>query len=404
MEMIPAYFIDGPLKNETHTVLDAHKVQKASKGSRFAHLTHVYVSTSIWSDFGDGVRRRVFRYEGTLQVGCGKDYVIVPDNALRDKTTRKLRQMRGAMEASYPKCEVCGGVAALEYSSKGFNFCRRHMEEKRQQEEIEKRKYERERALDQVIRMSGVVDFKTASDVSAWYQKERNHGSDWKQLNIEDYADLKIDMKPRVDSVELFTSGFDVPDITKLIGMRGIVTITHGQGGRQAGKTAYMEQMFGRAFRFLSKDNPKFKWDSRFMRMAREVSQWSKDPSTKVGAVLVHPTDKRIVSTGYNGLPRGLPDTNLDDRESKYSRTIHAEMNAILHAKEPTQGLTLYVYALPCCDRCAAHVIQAGITRVVMIFPKLATRWDEAGDRGWKYFKDAGVQVEHIREEDLDNG
>ena len=100
--------------------------------------------------------------------------------------------------------------------------------------------------------------------------------------------------------------------------------------------------------------------------MAEHVSKWSRDPSTKCGAVIVRP-DKSLASTGFNGFPRGMDDDEelYDNREVKYDRVIHAELNAILSAHEPVRGYTLYVWPLPTCSRCAVHVIQSGISRVV---------------------------------------
>ena len=61
------------------------------------------------------------------------------------------------------------------------------------------------------------------------------------------------------------------------------------------------------------------KWDVRFLELAKHISLWSKDPSTQVGCVVVGP-DREIRSTGFNGLPRGLEDTEerLNNREIKY--------------------------------------------------------------------------------------
>lgn len=107
------------------------------------------------------------------------------------------------------------------------------------------------------------------------------------------------------------------------------------------------------------------KWDLRFMDMALLVSGWSKDPSTKVGAVIADPAH-RVVSTGYNGLPRGLVDdeARLTDREVKLRLTLHAEHNAILFAQRDLLGCTIYVSAHPCAH-CAAQIVQTGIARVV---------------------------------------
>ena len=72
------------------------------------------------------------------------------------------------------------------------------------------------------------------------------------------------------------------------------------------------------------------KWDLRFLEMARNAASWSKDPSTKVGAIIVD-DDKRVISVGYNGFPKGVrDDERLDDRQEKYKIIVHAERNALL--------------------------------------------------------------------------
>lgn len=130
------------------------------------------------------------------------------------------------------------------------------------------------------------------------------------------------------------------------------------------------------------------------MELCRVTAQMSYDPSTKVGAVIVRP-NKTVASMGFNGFPRGCedhPELYLD-RELKYSRVLHAEMNAILHAREPLHGYTLFVHPFPPCDRCAAHIIQAGIKEVVA--PELPAdaneRWAGAVGRAMEMFEEAGV-------------
>lgn len=104
------------------------------------------------------------------------------------------------------------------------------------------------------------------------------------------------------------------------------------------------------------------KWHDRFFAMADLVASWSKDPSTKVGAVIVRP-DRTIASVGYNGFPRGVYDGAeiYEDRPAKLLRTVHAEANAILSAREPLHGYTLYVTPLHPCANCAGLIIQSGI-------------------------------------------
>lgn len=135
------------------------------------------------------------------------------------------------------------------------------------------------------------------------------------------------------------------------------------------------------------------KWDVRFLELAATTASWSKDPSTKCGSVIVRP-DRTICSTGYNGFPRNMKDNKefYEDKTIKYSRVIHAEMNALLFAKENIEGFSLYVHPLCCCDRCSVHVIQTGIKRVV--FPSLPEgnkRWLESVEQSIKYFTEAGV-------------
>lgn len=141
------------------------------------------------------------------------------------------------------------------------------------------------------------------------------------------------------------------------------------------------------------------KWDKRFLSMAGLVASWSKDPSTQCGAVIVRP-DKTIVSTGYNGFPKGCDDSEdiYAERELKYARVVHAELNAILHAREPLNGYTMYTHPPgfgPSCDRCSAHIIQSGITRVVHTKDSsdFASRWKEPAERGLQMYAEAGVVV-----------
>lgn len=135
------------------------------------------------------------------------------------------------------------------------------------------------------------------------------------------------------------------------------------------------------------------KWDQRFLDVAQLVSTWSKDPSTKVGAVIVRP-DMTIASTGYNGFPKYMDDSDFlyDHRETKYARIIHAEMNALLHLREPVKGYMIYTFPMLTCERCAVHIIQSGITRVCSI-KNDNWRWQEAFARARNFYEEAGVEV-----------
>jgi dCMP deaminase len=120
-------------------------------------------------------------------------------------------------------------------------------------------------------------------------------------------------------------------------------------------------------------------WDQRFVALAAHIGQWSKDPSTKVGCVIVG-ADREIRSTGYNGLPRGVTDTDerLHDRELKLQLVCHAEENAVLHAARIGVSLrdcVVYVHPFPPCVRCARMLIQAGVSAVVYSAGIIPERW-----------------------------
>jgi dCMP deaminase len=134
------------------------------------------------------------------------------------------------------------------------------------------------------------------------------------------------------------------------------------------------------------------KWDERFLSLAELVGSWSKDPSTKVGAAIIRP-DRTIASLGYNGFPRGVSDEYLD-REHKLLRTVHAEMNAILSAREPLNGCTLYVSPLFPCANCAAAIIQSGVSAVVARMGALRPEWQTSFDAAADLFAQAGVSVQ----------
>lgn len=132
------------------------------------------------------------------------------------------------------------------------------------------------------------------------------------------------------------------------------------------------------------------RWDDRFIGLAEHIAGWSKDPSTKVGSVIVRP-DKTIASVGFNGFPRGVrDDERLTDRDEKYPIIVHAEANAIVHAREPLHGHSIYVWPMPPCAPCAALIIQAGIKNVYAPLPDI--RWEDSCYRGMKILWEAGVE------------
>ena len=116
------------------------------------------------------------------------------------------------------------------------------------------------------------------------------------------------------------------------------------------------------------------KWDARFILLSQEIAQWSKDPNKKVGALLVSP-DYCKVSWGYNGLPRGIEDSEelLANKEEKNELMVHAELNCIFNATD-TKGYRMYITEA-CCVKCAAAIIQAGVSEVIMPMPKENSSW-----------------------------
>ena len=152
---------------------------------------------------------------------------------------------------------------------------------------------------------------------------------------------------------------------------------------------------------------PRFKaprdWDRRFLAMAELVASWSKDKSTKVGAVAVR--NRRVLATGYNGLPTGVVDSNfrLEDRETKLLFTQHAEANCISFAARTgvsLLGSTIYIWPMPPCAHCASSIIQAGINRVVVYDVTIPMRWQQSFDAASDMFSEAGVSLIRLPEDE----
>lgn len=140
------------------------------------------------------------------------------------------------------------------------------------------------------------------------------------------------------------------------------------------------------------------RWDRRFLDLAKHISSWSKDPSTKVGAVVTHTTKRRVISMGFNGFPAGIEDSEerLGDRAVKYEMVVHAEQNALLFAGRQADGCTLYVTPLAPCARCAVIIIQAGIVRVVAPKPDFEQeKWGEQARISDTMFREAGLTVDY---------
>lgn len=137
------------------------------------------------------------------------------------------------------------------------------------------------------------------------------------------------------------------------------------------------------------------RWQEYFLDLCGVSAEMSKDPSTQVGALVVRP-DRTIAGMGWNGFPMGCNDDErlYLNRDTKYSRTIHAEMNAILHLRERPRGYTLYC-SCAVCDRCMAHIAQVGIIKVVTPPPTAdyLSRWAKSYEMALEIADDAGITV-----------
>ncbi len=114
-------------------------------------------------------------------------------------------------------------------------------------------------------------------------------------------------------------------------------------------------------------------WDEFFMGIAILAARRSKDPNTQVGACIVS-DDNIIISTGYNGMPKGCSDDifpwTRDGSDNKYPYVVHAELNAILNSNgRDLRGSRVYVALFPC-NECAKAIIQCGVKEVVYLSDK----------------------------------
>ena len=140
-------------------------------------------------------------------------------------------------------------------------------------------------------------------------------------------------------------------------------------------------------------------WDKRFFDLSEHISTWSKDRSTKVGAIIAN--DNRVITTGYNGFPQGFND-DLDyrhERPQKYAYTSHAEANAIYSAArkgDSTLGATMFLQWFPCVE-CAKAIIQSGIVRVVCTKPNFEDeRWGESFKISFDMLKECNIEITYI--------
>lgn len=112
-------------------------------------------------------------------------------------------------------------------------------------------------------------------------------------------------------------------------------------------------------------EQKQLEWDHYFMKIAETVALKSKDPSSKMGCVIVD-ENKRVVSLGYNGMLQGADESKmtLSERPMKYYFAIHSEMNALIFARRDLTGCTIY-NKVATCENCLKYCLQAGIKRFV---------------------------------------
>jgi len=146
----------------------------------------------------------------------------------------------------------------------------------------------------------------------------------------------------------------------------------------------------------MKRDNY-IKWEEYFMQIADLSSRRSKDPKTQVGCCIVNPTNKHILSIGYNGLPSGFNDDDIswedtdDFLENKHTYVVHAEANAILNAEQSIEGSHVYVSMFPC-NECAKLLAQSKVGKVIYSDDKYLNK--DEGKAALRIFEKAGIQIE----------
>ena len=150
----------------------------------------------------------------------------------------------------------------------------------------------------------------------------------------------------------------------------------------------------------------------QYFRLIRVMANlFSKDESTKVGALFIKPDTYEILTLGYNGMPRGINEKNEErwKRPIKYDFTEHAERNAIFNAARTGTSLLesiCVVTLFPCCD-CARGIIQSGAKMIVSLDPfvnvddEALERWGPKWNTSIEMFKEAGVEIYFLDEKDV---
>ena len=140
-------------------------------------------------------------------------------------------------------------------------------------------------------------------------------------------------------------------------------------------------------------------WDRRFLALALHLAEWSKDPTTKVGCVIVGPSNE-VRALGYNGVPRNVRDLPKRlSRPDKYQWIEHAERNAIYMAARTgvrLEGCRMYLSWFPCVE-CARAIVQVGITELVAVEPDWTVEpWGPQLRAAARLLREAGVQIRYV--------
>lgn len=138
-------------------------------------------------------------------------------------------------------------------------------------------------------------------------------------------------------------------------------------------------------------------WDQLFMEKVYLIAKKSKDPRTKIGAVLVK--NNVAILEGFNGFPRKVKDyrSRYEDREIKYKLVVHAEANSVFVAAKlgiSIDGATCYTQGMPC-NECCKALLQGGIKEIVIHsrWPSMGPKWEEAAKWSELMCDEAGIKV-----------
>lgn len=142
--------------------------------------------------------------------------------------------------------------------------------------------------------------------------------------------------------------------------------------------------------------------DIRYLKIARDISEWSKDPKRKIGAIIVG-LKGQIISQGYNGFPRGFDDSleRFNDKILKRKYIIHAEANALynaLYSGVSVEGCTIYIHGLLPCVECAKAIVQSGIKRVVTDSDFVSETWRQSNEDALEIFKEASIDFDNFKD------